>query len=306
MAIMNGLPAGCRPSRFRGHAVRSEPDAARRLPGGRLPAPGSRRQSPAPRQRQHPASRTVRPARARSGRNTSWPAALAAVSSPIARPLLATNQRFATAAAMPTAPAPEPMPTITPQVRNNCHGEDMSSDRPVPAANSDHAPRMVRFSPITCTRPVKNGPVKPIEHDVDRHGGGDRADAPAESALQRQNHDAGSRTHADPGKHREEHHDEHDPGIVHAAGKELRNGGRFHKIKSVAKRPPYRSVGIRRDPRRRMAAARNAAAHNRMRRLDPDAAPALFAHIRKPAWYISGNTASPKNSRSGAKSKKAT
>ena len=42
------------------------------------------------------------------------------------------------------------------------------------------------------------------------------------------------------------------------------------------------------------------------RRLEPDAAPALFAHIRKPASYISGNTASPKNSRSGAKSKKAT
>jgi hypothetical protein len=42
------------------------------------------------------------------------------------------------------------------------------------------------------------------------------------------------------------------------------------------------------------------------RRLEPDAASALFAHIRKPASYISGNTASPKNSRSGAKSKKAT
>ena len=40
--------------------------------------------------------------------------------------------------------------------------------------------------------------------------------------------------------------------------------------------------------------------------IEPDAAPALFAHFRKPASYISGNTASPKNSRSGAKSKKAT
>jgi len=48
-------------------------------------------------------------------------------------------------------------------------------------------------------------------------------------ALQRQNHDAGSRAHADPGKHREEHRNEHDPGIVHAAGKELRNGGWFHQ-----------------------------------------------------------------------------
>ena len=38
----------------------------------------------------------------------------------------------------------------------------------------------------------------------------------------------------------------------------------------------------------------------------PDATPALFTHIRKPASYINGNTALPKNSRSGAKSKKAT
>ena len=89
---------------------------------------------------------------------------------------------------------------------------------------------------------------KAHQDDVDRHGSGDRTDAPAESALQRQNHDAGSRPHADPGKHREEHHDEHDPGIVHAAGKELRNGGRFHETESVAEQPPYRSVGIRRDP----------------------------------------------------------
>ena len=55
--------------------------------------------------------------RARTGRNTSCPDALPAASSPITNPRLATNHRFATAAASPTIPVPEPMPTSTPQVR---------------------------------------------------------------------------------------------------------------------------------------------------------------------------------------------
>lgn len=38
----------------------------------------------------------------------------------------------------------------------------MSSDKHVPAAKRVMHPRIVRFSPIICTRPIKNGPVKPI------------------------------------------------------------------------------------------------------------------------------------------------
>ena len=53
---------------------------------------------------------------ARNGRKMSWPLALLAVSNPTTRPRLATNQRFATAVARPTMPAPEPTPTSTPQV----------------------------------------------------------------------------------------------------------------------------------------------------------------------------------------------
>ena len=51
----------------------------------------------------------------------------------MASPFRFANQRFATAAAMPIAPAPEPMPTISPQVRNNCQGAVMKFDSPVPA-----------------------------------------------------------------------------------------------------------------------------------------------------------------------------
>ena len=54
---------------------------------------------------------------ASSGRNTSWPEALLAVSSPTTRPRRCTNQRLAMAVASPTMPAPEPSPTSTPQVR---------------------------------------------------------------------------------------------------------------------------------------------------------------------------------------------
>ena len=91
----------------------------------------------------------------------SWPAALAAVSSPMARPVRRVNQRFATAAAMPTAPAPEPMPTISPQVTKSCQGEVMKIDRNVPAIMIAMQLRMVRFRPMTSISPVMNGPVAP-------------------------------------------------------------------------------------------------------------------------------------------------
>jgi hypothetical protein len=98
---------------------------------------------------------------ASSGRKTSCPAALAAVSNPMANPFRFANQRFATAAAMPIAPAPEPMPTISPQVRYNCQGAVMKFDSPVPAISITMHPRMVRFRPTTSMSPVRNGPVAP-------------------------------------------------------------------------------------------------------------------------------------------------
>jgi hypothetical protein len=50
------------------------------------------------------------------GRKINCPAALAAVSRPMARPRWVTNQRLATAVASPMAPADAPMPTMIPQV----------------------------------------------------------------------------------------------------------------------------------------------------------------------------------------------
>ena len=71
------------------------------------------------------------------------------------------NQRFAMAAAMPTAPAPAPMPTISPQVRKSCQGALMKVESPVPVPRIARHRSIVRFSPKTCIRPVRNGPVMP-------------------------------------------------------------------------------------------------------------------------------------------------
>ena len=71
------------------------------------------------------------------------------------------NQRLATAPAKPTAPAPEPIPTIRPHVRNNCQGWFMKVDSAVPDIRMTRQPIMVRFRPMTCISPVRNGPVAP-------------------------------------------------------------------------------------------------------------------------------------------------
>ena len=71
-----------------------------------------------------------------SGRNTSCPLAVAAVSAPVTRPRRATNQRLATVEANTVAMQPDPRPTTTPHSRNSCHG---SVIRVVPRAPSEMA-----------------------------------------------------------------------------------------------------------------------------------------------------------------------
>ena len=62
---------------------------------------------------------------------------------------------------MPIAPAPEPIPTISPQVRNICQGAVIKFDSPVPAISIAMHANIVRFRPMTSMSPVRNGPVAP-------------------------------------------------------------------------------------------------------------------------------------------------
>ena len=91
-----------------GRAGRSRRRRARTSAGWRPP-------SRAPR-----ASPNARVIVARSGRNTSCPVALLAVSRPTARPRRAENQRVATVAPSTSAVMPVPRPTTTPHDSTNC------------------------------------------------------------------------------------------------------------------------------------------------------------------------------------------
>ena len=82
-----------------------------------------------------------------SGRKTSCPLAVAAVSAPVTRPRRATNQRLATVEANTVAMQPEPTPTTTPQSRNSCHGSVICV---VPRAPSE---MIVRAMTVTRRRP---------------------------------------------------------------------------------------------------------------------------------------------------------
>jgi len=57
---------------------------------------------------------------ASSGRKTSWPVAVLAVSRPVTSPRFSVNHRFATAAPSTVAAMPEPAPTTTPHSTTNC------------------------------------------------------------------------------------------------------------------------------------------------------------------------------------------
>ena len=67
----------------------------------------------------HPCDVTIQPS---SGRKTSCPVALLAVSIPVTTPRRSTNQRFAMTAASVTPIAPVASPLATPQSRSSCHG----------------------------------------------------------------------------------------------------------------------------------------------------------------------------------------
>jgi hypothetical protein len=86
---------------------------------------------------------------------------LLAVRIPTAKPRFLTNQRFATVAARPPAVTPEPSPTSTPQVMNNCHFASMKPDSATAQDRIDSAIRIVRFRPSVCMNAAPNGPISP-------------------------------------------------------------------------------------------------------------------------------------------------
>ena len=66
----------------------------------------------------HPCAATIQPS---SGRKTSWPLALLAVSIPTTTPRRQTNQRFAITAASVTPIAPVARPFAAPRSMSSCH-----------------------------------------------------------------------------------------------------------------------------------------------------------------------------------------
>ena len=86
---------------------------------------------------------------------------------------------------------------------------------------------------LTPLSPIRGHQLGPTDKEICRilaHR--DRLDAlkePArEGAHQRKDYHSGRSAHADRGEHGAEHHDKHDPGVVHAPGKEFRNCRRLH------------------------------------------------------------------------------
>ena len=91
----------------------------------------------------------------------SCPAALAAVTTPMARPRRATNQRLTMVAPRTGATEPAPMPTSKPQNSTRCHGRVISVLSSRPASTIASPPIIVLRTPIRCISAAANGPVKP-------------------------------------------------------------------------------------------------------------------------------------------------
>ena len=98
---------------------------------------------------------------ASSGRKTSWPVAVLAVSRPTTRPRRAENQRVATVAPSTIAVSPVPMPTITPQSRKSCHSVVIHSEQKMPAPINVSATAATRLTPNRFMKAAANGPSSP-------------------------------------------------------------------------------------------------------------------------------------------------
>ena len=125
-----------------------------------------------------------------SGRNTSWPAAPPAVSTPITRPRRRTNQRLAMVAAKTSAIDPVPSPISTPQVSTSCQPAVTKTVSPLPSATSTsaRAGHLPDAEPIHQRGGERRGQAVQDQVDPDR----DRQQpaGPAELVLHRDHQDA--------------------------------------------------------------------------------------------------------------------
>ena len=121
---------------------------------------------------------------ASTGRKTSWPLALLAVSTPTARPRCFTNQRLATVAASRRA--------VTPDADADQHapgqeqlpvGVDERRDSATAQARIDSATSTVRRRPMRLHEGGGERTDQAIEHDIERHGARDRRAVPAEGVA---------------------------------------------------------------------------------------------------------------------------
>lgn len=96
-----------------------------------------------------------------SGRNTSWPAAPPAVSTPVNSPLWRTNQRLVTVATNASAIEPVPRPTSSPQHTMSCQLRVMKRVSPLPVATSASAPDTTARIPNRSINAAANGDVSP-------------------------------------------------------------------------------------------------------------------------------------------------
>ncbi len=98
---------------------------------------------------------------ASTGKNTSWPVALAAVSTPVTVPRRLTNQRAATVAATTSPIIPVPTPTPMPHVRISASGVVMRDVATVETTMIPRPKRIVLRIPIFCINAAANGPISP-------------------------------------------------------------------------------------------------------------------------------------------------
>src|SRR6185312_6189608 len=95
------------------------------------------------------------------GRKISCPVALAAVSTPVTKPRLASNQRVATVATKPIEMDPVPTPTSTPHSSTSCQLAVIVTDNADPAETRSKATVRTGRTPKRSISAAANGAVSP-------------------------------------------------------------------------------------------------------------------------------------------------